>query len=200
MSVLYTKTYHFLYCMTSSPMALVKGVHTCNVTACRKAVTLQVTDTIWCYELNFHPVPHGAKVSCERYRLGFPFCYGSPSDVFAASSGRCLRVTLPVHICSGRNHIIPLMRRPNIDSTPNKPVTWAGNQIWYVTWSRVPSAPSDMVLRYVVKLHECTYLKIHGRISTACLFQPATEYGSCQEMSRKTQAYFAIQLPSSGTP
>jgi hypothetical protein len=32
-------------------------------------------------------VPHGITVSCERYTLGFPVCYGSPSDVFAASSG-----------------------------------------------------------------------------------------------------------------
>jgi hypothetical protein len=26
-------------------------------------------------------------ITCERYTLGFPVCYGSPSDVFAASSG-----------------------------------------------------------------------------------------------------------------
>jgi hypothetical protein len=39
------------------------------------------------YELNFHPVPHGVTVSCERYTLGFSVCYGSPSDVFATSSG-----------------------------------------------------------------------------------------------------------------
>jgi len=32
-------------------------------------------------------------------------------------------VTLPVDTCSGRNHTIPLMRRPNTDTTPNKPVT-----------------------------------------------------------------------------
>jgi hypothetical protein len=100
-----------------------RWVHTCNVTAYRNAVTLQVTDTIRSYELNFHPVPHGVTVSCERYTLGLPVCHGSPSDVFVASSGRWWRVTLPVHTCSGRNRIIPLMRRPNTDSTPNKPVT-----------------------------------------------------------------------------
>jgi hypothetical protein len=38
-------------------------------------------------------------------------------------------VTLHVHICSGRNRIIPLMRRPNTDSTPNKPVTLPRNQL-----------------------------------------------------------------------
>jgi hypothetical protein len=64
-----------------------RWVHTCNVTAYRNAVTLQVTDTIRSYELNFHPVPRGLKVSYERYTLGFPVCYGSQSDVFAASSG-----------------------------------------------------------------------------------------------------------------
>ena len=46
-----------------------------------------MTDTIRSYELNFHPAPHGVTVSCERYTVGFPVCYGSPSDVFAVSSG-----------------------------------------------------------------------------------------------------------------
>ena len=57
------------------------------VTLQRNAVTLQVTDTIRSYELNFHSVPHGVTVSCERYTLGFPVCYGSQTDVFATSSG-----------------------------------------------------------------------------------------------------------------
>jgi hypothetical protein len=30
-----------------------------------------------CYDLNFHPVSHGVTVSCERYTMGFPVCYGS---------------------------------------------------------------------------------------------------------------------------
>jgi len=38
-------------------------------------------------------------------------------------SGRWWRVTLHVQTYSGHNSIIPLMRRPNTDSTPNKPVT-----------------------------------------------------------------------------
>jgi hypothetical protein len=37
--------------------------------------------------MNFHPVPHGVRVSCELCAMGFPVCYGSPSDVFAVSSG-----------------------------------------------------------------------------------------------------------------
>ena len=32
-------------------------------------------------------MPHVVTVSCECYTLGFPVCYGSPCDVFAASSG-----------------------------------------------------------------------------------------------------------------
>ena len=38
-------------------------------------------------------------------------------------------VTLHVHTCSGRNRIIPLMRRPNTDSTPKKPVTLPSKQL-----------------------------------------------------------------------
>jgi len=64
-----------------------RWVHTCNVTAYRNAVTLQVTDTIQSYVLKFHLVPHGVTVPCELYTLGFPVCYGIPNDVFAASSG-----------------------------------------------------------------------------------------------------------------
>jgi hypothetical protein len=44
--------------------------------------------------MNFHPVPHGVTVSCERYTLGFAVCYGSPSDVFAAGSGFVPEYTL----------------------------------------------------------------------------------------------------------
>jgi len=36
--------------------------------------------------MDFHPVPHGVTVSWERYTVGFPVCYGSPSNVLAASS------------------------------------------------------------------------------------------------------------------
>jgi hypothetical protein len=32
-------------------------------------------------------VSDGVTVSCERYTVGFSVCYGSPNDVFAASSG-----------------------------------------------------------------------------------------------------------------
>jgi hypothetical protein len=69
------------------PSRFKRSLHTCNVIAYRKAVTLQVTDTVRSYEMNFHPVPHDVTVACERYTVGFPVCCGSPSDVFAASSG-----------------------------------------------------------------------------------------------------------------
>jgi hypothetical protein len=35
---------------------LLVWVHTCNITTYRDAVTLQVADTVWSYELNLHPV------------------------------------------------------------------------------------------------------------------------------------------------
>jgi hypothetical protein len=73
--------------VTSTLPTVLRWVHTSNVTAYRNAVTLQVTDTIRSYELNFHPVPHGVTVFCKRYTLRFPVCYLSPSDVVTASSG-----------------------------------------------------------------------------------------------------------------
>jgi hypothetical protein len=120
-------------------------VHTCIVTAYRNAVTLQVTDTIQSSDLKFHPVPHDVTVSCEHYTMGFPVCYGSQKHhgcKESEMSGRWWRVTLHVQTCSGRNSIIPLMRRPNTDSAPNMPVTLPRNQLWYVTSSRVPSTLS----------------------------------------------------------
>jgi len=68
-------------------------------------------------------------------------------------------VTLHVHTCSGRNRIIPLMRRPNTDSTPNKPVTLPRNRflIRYAVASSVHS--HDTVLRYAVTLQVCARSK-----------------------------------------
>jgi hypothetical protein len=123
-----------------------RWVHTCNFTAYCNAVTLQVTDNkIRSYDLNFHPVPHGLTVSCERYTMWFPVCYGNQKHHECKEgerSGRWWRVTSHVQTCSGRNRIITLMRRPNTDSTPNLPVTLRVTNFWYVTWSRVPSTLS----------------------------------------------------------
>ena len=55
-----------------------------------------MTHTIRSYELTFHPAPQGVTVSRERYTLRFPVCHGSPSDVFAASSGFVHLYTLRV--------------------------------------------------------------------------------------------------------
>jgi hypothetical protein len=117
-------------------------VHTCNVTTCRNAVTLQVTDTIRSYDLNIHPMPHAVTVSCDRYTVGFPVCYGSQKHHECKEgerSGRWWRVKLYVQTCSGRNRIIPLIRRSYTDSTPNIPVTLQRNQllIRYVVTSPV---------------------------------------------------------------
>ena len=71
-----------------------RWVHTCNVIAGLNSITLWVIETIWNYELNFHPMPHDVTESCECYTSGFPVCHGSPSDVFAASSGFVLLYTL----------------------------------------------------------------------------------------------------------
>jgi hypothetical protein len=107
-------------------------VHTCNVTVYRNAVTLQVTDTIRIYDLNFHPMPHGITVFCEHYTMGFPVCYGSQKHheyKEGERGGWWWRVMLHVQNCSGCNRIIPLMRWPNTDSAPNMPVTLLRNQL-----------------------------------------------------------------------
>ena len=67
-------------------------------------------------------------------------------------------VTLHVYICSGRNRIIALIRRPNTGSTPNKPVTLPRNQllICYVVTS--PVHTHDTVLRYAAMLQVCIHL------------------------------------------
>jgi hypothetical protein len=123
-----------------SDVVVYRWVHTCNVTAYRNNVTLQVTDTIRSYDLNFHSVPHDVTVSCERYTVGFRVCYGSQKHHECKEgerSGRWWRVTLHVQTCSGRNRIIFLIRRPNTDNVQHMPVTLPRNQFWYVTWSWV---------------------------------------------------------------
>jgi hypothetical protein len=120
------KIFNLLVHPVTSSSKRLRWVHTCNYTAYRNAVTLQVTDTVRSYDLNFHPVPHGVTVSCERYTVGFPVCYGSQKlheCKEGERSGRWWRVTLHVQTCSGRNSIIPLMRRPNTYSAPNRLVT-----------------------------------------------------------------------------
>jgi hypothetical protein len=122
-----------------------RWVHTCIETAYRNAVRLQLTDTIRSYDLNFQPVPHGVTISCERYTVGFPVCYGSQKHHECKEgkrSGRWWRVTLHVQTNSDRNRINHLMRRPSTDSAPNMPVTLTRNQFLILKLSRVPSVLS----------------------------------------------------------
>ena len=74
---------------------LLRWVYTCNVTAYRTTVTLQVTDTIRSYKLNFHPVPHGVTVSCERYRSQFVMGAAGGGDVSRCPSTPAQAVTVP---------------------------------------------------------------------------------------------------------
>jgi hypothetical protein len=109
-----------------------RWLHTCNVTAYGNAVTLPVITTNRSYDLNFHPVPHDVTVYCERYTTRFPVCHGSQKHHECKEgecSGRWWRVTLHIQTCSGRNRIIPLMRRPNTNSTPHLSVTLPRNQL-----------------------------------------------------------------------
>jgi hypothetical protein len=95
-----------------------RWVHTCNITVYCNAITSQVTDTMRSYDLNFHPVPHGITVACERFTMGFPVCYGSQKHHECKEgerSGRWWHVTSHVQTCSCRNRIIPLMPRTNTD-------------------------------------------------------------------------------------
>jgi hypothetical protein len=55
-----------------------RWVHMCNVTVYHNTIMLQLTDTKQSYDLNFHSVPHGVTVPCERYTLGFPSLLWEP--------------------------------------------------------------------------------------------------------------------------
>ena len=94
------------------------SLHTCNVTAYRNAVTLQVTHTIRSSERNFHPVPHRVTVSCERYTAGFPSLLREPSDVFAVSSGF---VFFYIYIYSGPGSSVRITTAYGLDSPGSNP-------------------------------------------------------------------------------
>jgi hypothetical protein len=80
-------------------------------------------------------VEHGKRIVSDGYATG-------PVERTPPAVWTC-NVTLHVHTCSGRNRIIPLMRRPNTDSTPNKPVMLPQNQllIRYAVTSPVHTVP-----------------------------------------------------------
>jgi hypothetical protein len=139
-------------------MCVVRWVHTCNVTAYRNAVTLQVTDTVRSYGLNIHPVPHCVTASCERYTRRFPDFYGSQKHHECKGdewSVRWWRVTLPDVARPAQVVTVSflLMRWPNTDSAPNMPLTLQRKQllIRYVVASPVHTVTVrcyDMWWRY----------------------------------------------------
>jgi len=97
--------------------------------------------------------PHQQYVYTKQLPLQWwPTCKGAGVDV--------QRDTLHVHTCSGRNSIIPLMRRPNTDSTPNKPVTLPRKPT-FGTLRGHESRPHchETVLRYAVTLQVRTHPK-----------------------------------------
>jgi hypothetical protein len=103
-----------------------RWVHTCNVAAYRNTVSWVWTGLV------------------TTLRIKSWLC-GNVTSLFGVLSvfGRRIKamirlrsvqvwtcnVTSHVHICSGRNRIILLTRRPNTDSTPNKPLTLPRNQL-----------------------------------------------------------------------
>jgi hypothetical protein len=104
-------------------------VHTCNVTVYRNTVSLQCGRDSWLRNVSKvgYAVTLRACSVCCRY---LAFTSKGWYDYGRSRCGRATwHVTLHVHICFGRNHIIPLMRRPNTDSTPNKPLTLPPNQL-----------------------------------------------------------------------
>jgi len=60
----------------------------------------------------------GILATCPSFLIVFV----SPSRTYSYNKNH-------VHTCSDRNRIITLMRLPNTDSTPNKPVTLPRNQL-----------------------------------------------------------------------
>jgi len=70
------------------------------------------------FRVSPHPSSDHDQQRCSRFSPTVKT--GAPSAVLCS---------LHVHTCSGRNHIIPLMRRPHTDSTPKKPVTLPRNQL-----------------------------------------------------------------------
>ena len=76
--------------------------------------------------------------------------------------GRWWRVTLPFHNCSGLNRIITLLRRPNTDSTPNKPVKWPRNKL-LIRYGVTSCVHTVTIWCYVMRCCKCaTTLKKQG--------------------------------------
>jgi hypothetical protein len=105
-----------------------------------------------------------AQETAQHYRFAPLFKTEAPGMERRAEEQ--MVVTLHVHTCSGRNRIIPLMRRSNTKSTPNKPATLRRKPT-FDTLRGHESRPHchDTALRYAVTLQVCTHLYTY----TACL-------------------------------
>jgi hypothetical protein len=91
------------------------------------AIMLQVTDTIQSYNLNFHTVPHGIRVYCERYTMEFLVCYGSQNIMNVKKSGGADGGD--VSSCMSRPAHAITIPWPNTDSAMNMPITLPSNQL-----------------------------------------------------------------------
>jgi hypothetical protein len=69
-----------------------------------------------------HYVSHGVTVTCKRYTMEFPFCYGIPSDVFSAS-----RMFLHVYIYTLKN----TKKKPTPTVVANATVRKQGSLQWF---------------------------------------------------------------------
>jgi hypothetical protein len=99
------------------PFLFKKGWHWCCVSI--NSMTLS-------YILSSSQLPNAQKTA-QHYRFAPIFKTEAPGMKRRAEEQTV--VTLHVQTCWDRNLIIPLMRRPNTDSTPNKPVTLPRNKL-----------------------------------------------------------------------
>ena len=121
-------TYGGPHCREDHGLSYALGwVHTCNVTAYRNTVSWQCGRDSWPRNVSNvgHAVTLRAFSACCRYLAV------ASEGWYGYGLSRCGHATChaALHTCSGRNRIIPLMRRPNTDSTPKKPVTSPRNQL-----------------------------------------------------------------------
>jgi hypothetical protein len=98
-------------------------------------------------------------------------------------------VTLHVHTCSGRNRIIPLMRRPNTDSTPNKPVTLPRNQLL------IRYAGTSLVHTVTIRCFLCLFSTTHCSI-LRLIVRSGLDVATFA--TRRLQACHHVSAPSDG--
>ena len=113
------------YCYTSMSGHILGWVHTCNITAYRNTVSWQCGRGSW--PRNVSKVGYAVTSVFGRPIKGMMLL--RPEQVWTCN------LTLHVRTCSGRNRIIPLMRRA-------KYRRYRVTNFWYVTRSRVPSTLS----------------------------------------------------------